>query len=51
MATSKLVEIKTKATSASVVDFLNAVADEQKRTDSFVILALMKKAPGEEPKM
>ena len=48
---SKLVEIKTKQTSASVEDFINAVEDEQKRKDSFAILEMMKKATGEEPKM
>ena len=46
---SKLVEIKTKPTTASVEDFINAVKDEQKRKDSFVILEMMKKATGEEP--
>jgi hypothetical protein len=48
---SKLAEIKTKPTAASVEDFLNAITDEQKRKDSFVILEMMKKASGEEPKM
>ena len=48
---SKLVEIKTKQTTASVEDFINSVPDEQKRKDSFVILEMMKKASGEEPKM
>jgi len=48
---SKLVEIKTKQTSASVEDFIGNVKDEQKRKDSYVILELMKKATGEEPKM
>ena len=48
---SKLVEIKTKQTSANVVDFINAVEDDQKRKDSFVILEMMAKASGEEPKM
>src|SRR5262245_11531787 len=47
----KLAEIKTKATTASVEDFINAVPNEQKRTDSFVILEMMKKTSGEEPKM
>jgi len=47
----KLAEIKTKQNSASVEDFINAVKDEQKRKDSFVILEMMKKASGEEPKM
>ena len=48
---SKLVEIKTKPTAASVEDFLDAIQNEQKRKDSFVILEMMKKASGEEPKM
>lgn len=46
---SKLVEIKTKPTAASVEDFINNIDDEQKRKDSFVLLELMKKATGEEP--
>ena len=46
---SKLVEIKTKPTAASVEDFINNVESEQKRKDSFVILEMMKKASGEEP--
>jgi len=46
-----MAEIKTKPTSASVEDFINSVQDEQKRKDSFVILEMMKKAIGEEPKM
>ena len=46
---SKLVEIKTKPTAASVEDFINKLTDEQKRKDSFVLLEMMKKASGEEP--
>ncbi len=46
---TKLVEIKTKPTAASVEDFINNVQDEQKRKDSFVLLEMMKKATGEEP--
>jgi len=46
-----MAEIKTKPTSASVEDFINNVKDEQKRKDSFVILEMMKKATGEEPKI
>jgi len=46
---SKLAEIKTKPTSANVEDFINTIADEQKRKDSFVLLEMMKKATGEEP--
>ncbi len=48
---SKLVDIKTKPTAASVEEFLNTVQDEQKRKDSFIILEMMKKATREEPKM
>ena len=47
----KLAEIKTKPTTASVEDFINSVKDEQKRKDSFVLLEMMKKAAGAEPKM
>lgn len=48
---SKLVEIKTKPTAASVEDFIQAIADEQKRKDCFVLIDMMKKATGEEPKL
>lgn len=47
----KLAEIKTKQNSSSVDDFINAIADEQKRNDCRVILQLMEKATNEEPKM
>lgn len=47
----KLAQIKTKETGSSVADFINSVADEQKRKDSFVVLMLMQKAMKEEPKM
>lgn len=46
---AKPVEIKTKPTSANVNDFINSVADEQKRKDCYVLLDMMKKATGEEP--
>jgi hypothetical protein len=46
---SKLAEIKTKPTSASVEDFINQVTGEQKRKDSFVLLEMMKEATGQEP--
>lgn len=48
---SKPAEIKTKPTVASAEDFINGIADEQKRRDSFAILEMMKKATGEEPVM
>ena len=44
-------ELKTKMSDASVEDFLNGVADEQQRADSFKVLELMKRVTGEEPKM
>jgi len=47
----KLAEIKTKQTSSSVEDFINSIADEQKRKDSQVVLKLMEKATKEKPKM
>ena len=47
----KLAVIKTKPTSSSVEDFLNSIADEQKRKDSQAILAMMEKAMKEKPKM
>ena len=46
---SKLVEIKTKPTVASVDEFINKLPDEQKRKDSFVLIEMMKKATGEQP--
>lgn len=46
-----MAEIKTKATSASVEDFIRNIKDEQQRKDSLVLLAMMKNAIGEEPKM
>ena len=46
-----MAENKTKPTSASVEDFINSIKDEQQRKDSLVLLAMMKNAIGEEPKM
>lgn len=46
-----MAEPKTIPTGKSVEDFLNAVPDQKKREDSFVILKLMKEATGVEPKM
>ena len=42
---------KTTETEVSVTDFINAVADETKRNDSFQIIELMKNQTGFEPKM
>src|SRR5215203_5123715 len=48
---SKMAEIKTKVNEASVEEFLNIVADEQKRQDCFEIVQIMKQVTKEEPKM
>ena len=47
----KLAVIKTKPTISSVEDFINNLADEQKRKDGFILLKLMGKAINEKPKM
>ena len=47
----KLAEIKTKATSASVSDFIGSISNAQMRKDAEVILNMMEKATGEKPKM
>jgi hypothetical protein len=48
---AKLAIIKTQPTSSSVTGFINSIADEQKRKDSYVILQLMEKATKEKPAM
>lgn len=47
----KLVEIKTKETTSSVEGFIDSVADEQKRKDSYTILKMMEKASKQIPKI
>jgi hypothetical protein len=42
---------KTTETTQSVADFLNTIADDAKRADSFRLMQIMKKATGFEPKM
>jgi hypothetical protein len=46
-----MAEPKTKPTDDSVGEFLNSVAHDEKRADSFEILALMEEITGEEPQM
>jgi uncharacterized protein DUF1801 len=46
-----MAELKTKQTTASVEEFLNTVADEQRRKDCFRILEMMKAATRTEPAM
>ena len=44
-------DLKTRVNEASVTGFLDSVADEQRRRDSYEILEMMKQITGEEPKM
>ncbi|MCR8559388.1 DUF1801 domain-containing protein [Mucilaginibacter sp. BJC16-A38] len=46
---SKVAEIKTRPTAVSVSDFIGALPDEQKRTDSLMLLEIMQQASGEIP--
>lgn len=46
-----LAEIKTKATTASVDKFIEALPDAKKRQDAKIILELMKKISKQEPKL
>jgi hypothetical protein len=48
---AKPAQIKTKVNEASVGDFLKGLKNEQQRKDSEVVLKLMKKASGLEPKL
>jgi hypothetical protein len=46
-----MAELKTQPNEQSVEAYLNSVADDKKRQDSFAILELMKEITQEEPKM
>jgi hypothetical protein len=46
-----MAELKTKATDASVEDFLNTIEEEQKRADCFAISKMMQQATRAKPKM
>jgi hypothetical protein len=46
-----MAELKTKVTKASVKDFINGIADEQRRKDCHAVAAMMEKATGAKPKM
>ncbi len=46
-----MAEAKTKPTNVSVTEFLEAIADEQRRNDCYTVLELMKKIVKAEPKM
>lgn len=44
-------ELKTKVNQASVTKFLDSIADEVKRKDSYMLLEMFQKATENEPKM
>ena len=46
-----MASLKTQKNDASVEEYLNSVADDRKRKDSFAILELMRDVTGEEPAM
>jgi hypothetical protein len=46
-----MAELKTKATKASVKEFLNQVPEKDRREDCFAIAKLMEEITGEKPKM
>lgn len=46
-----MAELKTKKNQASVTKFLDSVADETKRQDSYVLLKMLQQATKESPKM
>lgn len=48
---AKPAEIKTKATASGVEDYINKLADEQKRKDCFAIVKIMEKVSGEKARM
>ena len=48
---AKLAEVKTKENDASVQEFINVIADEQKKKDCEIILKMMETASKEKPKM
>ena len=46
-----MADLKTKATTASVTEFLNAIPDEQRRKDCFAVLKIMQRVTGSQPVM
>ena len=46
-----MAELKTQVNDASVIDFINSVEIEQRRTDSLELLRIFAEATGEQPKM
>lgn len=46
-----MAEPKTKPTAASATEFINSVADEERRADSLEVLKIMERVTGEKPVM
>jgi hypothetical protein len=46
-----MAELKTKATEASVENFLNEIKDERRRQDCFAVMEILQKATRSKPKM
>jgi hypothetical protein len=46
-----MAELKTKASNASVVEFLNSIEHETRRKDGFQLLEMMQRISGFEPRM
>ena len=46
-----MAELKTKQTDLSVESYINAIADKQRQADCRIIIDLMKRITGDEPKM
>ena len=46
-----MAENKTKPTTVSVAAFIDAITDEERRSDAKALVKLMQKASGEKPKM
>jgi len=46
-----MAELKTKATKGSVTEFINAIADEERRKDCKALVSMMTKATKAKPKM
>lgn len=51
MSKSKLVKIKTQPSKIMLDEFIQKITDETKLKDSIILLEMMKKLSGEEPKM
>jgi Domain of unknown function (DU1801) len=46
-----MAELKTKPTGESVKEFINKIADEERRADCFEVAKIMEQVTGEKPKM